>query len=327
MIGGGGAASRTLVRCLAALLAMALLWLQPAAAQAFDYRLKPRRIAPDVYVFAGANEDFSLDNGGNILNTGVILTDAGVIVINTGPSRLYGEQLRRAIGRLTDKPVIRVYISKLHPDHFLGDQAFRDVPIYASPRTIELLGGQAEDLTDNMYRLVGPWMRGTEPVIPNHRAKAGVERIGGHDIEVINLAGHTPGDLVLLDRTRGVLFSGGVVFNRRAPTTPHADLHAWLVELQRLSRLDFDLLVPSHGPVAHDKAPIAQTAAYLGWLDQAFEDAARQGLSMAETLYLEIPGRFRRMAVMPDEYQRSVSHLYGGYEAPTLRMAERIGGD
>jgi len=312
----------------AALLLTVLIIPQPGvAANATDYGLKPQRIAPDVYVFVGANEDFSLANGGNILNTGAIVTDAGVIVINTGPSRLYGEQLRRAIGRITDKPVIRVYISKLHPDHFLGDQAFRDVPIYASPRTIQLLGEQAEDLTDNMYRLVGPWMRGTEAVIPNHEAKDGVERIGGHDIEVLNLAGHTPGDLVLLDRTRRVLFSGGVVFNQRAPTTPHADLQQWRDELQRLSQLNFDLLVPSHGPVAHDKLPIAQTADYLAWLDTSFSRAAGHGMGMAEVLDLAMPERFRHLAVMPDEYQRSVSHLYGGYEERTLRAAERAGGD
>jgi quinoprotein relay system zinc metallohydrolase 1 len=310
------------------LVVLSLAWLAPAsAAVSLDYQLKARRIAPDVYVFVGANEDFSLDNGGNILNTGVILTDDGAIVINTGPSRLYGEQLRRAIAGLTDKPVIRVYISKLHPDHFLGNQAFRDVPIYASPRTIELLHDQAEDFTDNMYRLVGTWMRGTEPVIPTHQAVAGTETIGGHEIELLILAGHTPGDLVLLDHSRGVLFSGGVVFNQRGPTTPHADLHGWLDELQRLSRLDFDLLVPSHGPVAHDKKPIAETAAYIGWLDQTFERAARDGVSMAEALYLDIPGRFSRMAVMPDEYQRSVSHLYGAYEDRNLPLAKQIGGE
>ena len=40
-------------------------------------------IAPDTYVFEGAVEHFTLKNGGNILNTGFIVTEAGVIVIQT----------------------------------------------------------------------------------------------------------------------------------------------------------------------------------------------------------------------------------------------------
>jgi quinoprotein relay system zinc metallohydrolase 1 len=304
-----------------------LLWLACVDAASLDYQLEARQIAPDVYVFIGANQDFTLDNGGNILNTGVILTDDGVIVINSGPSRLYGEQLREAIGRLTHKPVLRVYISKLHPDHFLGNQAFRDVPIYASQRTIQLLGEQAEQFTDNMYRMVGAWMMGTEPLLPTRTAVAGRETIGGHDIELLTLSGHTPGDLVLFDHSRGVLFTGGIVFNGRAPTTPHADLSGWLDELSTLSRLDFDLLVPSHGPVASDRQPVEETAAYIRWLDRTFTQAANSGLAMAELLAVDMPERFRRMAVMPAEFQRSVSHLYGAYETPTLHPAKSVDGE
>ena len=79
--------------------------------------------------------------------------------------------------------------------------------------------------------------------------------------------------------------------------------------------------------MAHDKLPIAQTADYLAWLDTSFSRAAGHGMGMAEVLDLAMPERFRHLAVMPDEYQRSVSHLYGGYEERTLRAAERAGGD
>ena len=62
-----------------------------------DYMLKPRKVAPDTYVFVGLAEDFTRGNGGNIVNTGFIVTADGVLVIDTGSSRLYGEQMRRAI--------------------------------------------------------------------------------------------------------------------------------------------------------------------------------------------------------------------------------------
>ncbi len=89
-----------------------------------DYALEPQQVAPNTYVLIGANEHFSFANGGNIANTGFIVTDDGVVVIDTGPSRLYGEQMIAAIRAVTDQPIVRVYNTHLHPDHFLGNQAF-----------------------------------------------------------------------------------------------------------------------------------------------------------------------------------------------------------
>ena len=42
-----------------------------------DYRLQARALAPGVWVVEGANDDFSVANGCNIINTGFIATGAG----------------------------------------------------------------------------------------------------------------------------------------------------------------------------------------------------------------------------------------------------------
>ena len=304
-------------------LVLLLVFAAGPLALAQDYRLNARQIAPDTYVFAGLNEDFSFENGGNIVNTGFIVTTDGVLVINTGPSKRYGEQMRAAIARVTDKPILRVYISKLHPDHFLGNQAFGDVPIAALAGTIEGIKLQGETFTDNMYRLVGPWMQGTGLLLPNETVEPGRQALGGNDIEFTALDGHTPSDLVIYDRTTGVLFAGGLVFHQRAPTTPHADLDRWIAALDLLETLDARLIVPSHGPIADDKTPIQQTRDYLRWLKTTFRDAAQSGLDMAEVLYLRIPEPFRSWAVMPVEYHRSVSHLYETFEANALPLVAR----
>ncbi|MBL8325475.1 MAG: MBL fold metallo-hydrolase, partial [Rubrivivax sp.] len=100
-----------------------------------DYRLQARSLAPGVWVVEGDNDDFHPKNGCNIINTGFIATGAGVLVINTGPSRLYGEQLRALISRTTREPVVQVLHLNLHPDYFLGNQAFVDVPRVATAAT------------------------------------------------------------------------------------------------------------------------------------------------------------------------------------------------
>jgi uncharacterized sulfatase len=303
------------------LAALALGWAALAAAAEFDYGLRPQPAGPGTWVFAGRSEDFSVRNGGNIVNTGFIVTSAGVVVIDTGPSKRYGEQMRAAIAGLTPKPVVKVFNTHHHPDHFLGNQGYADVGIAALAGTARAIAAEGGALTENMYRMNGDWMKGTEPMPPGETVTAGEIRIGDHDLALLSLSGHTAGDLAVFDRSTGVLFAGDLVFLDRAATTPHADITAWLASLEALERLPFRVLVPGHGPVVRDARGIRQTRDYLTWLRGALRAAAEQGLDMTEAMALPIPERFRGLALVEHEYRRSVTHLYPALEQAALHPA------
>jgi glyoxylase-like metal-dependent hydrolase (beta-lactamase superfamily II) len=130
--------------------------------------------------------------------------------------------------------------------------------------------------------------------------------------------GHTDSDLVLVDKASGVVFAGGLVFAQRIPTTPHAQVGAWIASLQSFSALPLKTLVPSHGPVRGDASAIAQTQRYLQWLDRRFTQAAEQGVEMNELLRAEVPAEFRGWAAFGTEYTRNVAHLYPRYEQAVL---------
>jgi quinoprotein relay system zinc metallohydrolase 1 len=286
-----------------------------------DYGLKARALAPGVYVVEGANDDFSVANGCNIINTGFITTGAGVLVINTGPSKRYGEQLRALIERTTREPLLQVLHLNLHPDYFLGNQAFADLPLAATATTRAGMQREARAYEDNLYRLCGDWMKGTEARLPTTTVGPGPLRIGGRELELREYQGHTDSDLVLVDKTSGVVFAGGLVFVQRAPTTPHARPQPWLQSLAALGGLKASWWVPSHGPVRPDNAGLAMTQAYLQWLDGSFRQAAEQGLEMNELLRQPLPEAFRAWAGLPAEYTRNVAHLYPRYEQAALRGA------
>lgn len=290
-----------------------------ALAASFDYGLTPRRIADDTYVLIGRTEDFSIANGGNIVNVGFIVTSVGVVVIDTGPSRRYGEQLRAAIRKVTDQPVVKVVNTHFHPDHFLGNQAFADAEIAALPATIQGIRTMGGPFADNMYRLCGDWEAGTEPIVPNHAQGEDVERIGEHTLEFLALAGHTDGDLAVFDRTTGVLFAGDLVFFDRAATTPHANIHTWLDSLARLKALPYQQLVPGHGPVVRDARAIQQTRDYLTWLATTLERAAEAGADMTEVMATPIPQQFAAIPLVHHEFSRSVTHLFPDLERQALR--------
>lgn len=317
------------MKCFGCALFVALVFglrLGSAAAQAapqvdvarLDHGLQARAVAPGVYVVEGTNADFAVANGCNIINAGFIVTGAGVVVINTGPSRRYGEQLRALIRRTTNEPVLQVIHLNLHPDYFLGNQAFADVPRRATALTRAGMAREAKAYEENLFRLCGEWMKGTEALLPDALAAPGVLRVGTREIELRELKGHTASDLVLIDRSSGVVFAGGLVFVQRVPTTPHADIPAWLRSLGELSALPMKVLVPSHGAIRNDAEGVAATARYLRWLDTTFRGAAERGLDMNEVLAIELPEEFRGWAARTSEYTRNVAHLYPRYEQAVL---------
>jgi quinoprotein relay system zinc metallohydrolase 1 len=291
-----------------------------------DYRLQPRAIAPGVWVIEGAVDDFSRQNGCNIINTGFIATPEGSWVINTGPSFIYGQQQRKAMqaaGVATGAGKVQQVLNlNLHPDYFFGNQAWADVPTRALAGSIAGMQAEGGAYADNLYTLCGDWMKDSASTPARQPIAPGSFNLGQHRLELVRYHGHTADDLVLIDHSSGVVFAGGLVFAERIPTTPHADLPAWLASLDaleaKLNTVALKALVPSHGPVYPDLRGLHQTRYYLRWIDQFLSTSATAGLDMSEVLATPLPQRFRGWAAATTEYARNVTHLYPRYEQKAL---------
>lgn len=292
-----------------------VLMLFALTGQAASYNLKPQQIAPNTYVLQGLMQDFSRKNGGNIVNTAFIVAEEGVVVFDTGPSLRYGNEMRQAIAAITDKPVIHVFNSHQHPDHFLGNQAFAEATIWALPKTGAQIAQNGGAFAENMYRMVGDWMRSTEVLLPTKPLEQQTMQVGKHRLKFFEFTGHTGADLVMLDETTGVLFTADMVFFQRMLTTPHTPgIEVWRKELQDLAAIPFKQLVPGHGPVVKDTRAIDQMVGYLDWLDSTLLSAAEQGRSMHEVMKTPLPEALARINLGQEEFIRSVVHLYPVYE-------------
>ena len=299
-----------IIVALGALLASQMIFAAP-----LSYQLNPTEIAPNTWVLQGKLEDFSSKNGGNIVNTGFVVTEEGVLVIDTGPSLKYGQEMRAAIRRITDKPIKYVLNTHHHPDHFLGNQAFKDIEILSLPKTKQQLRQHGDAFAGNMYRLVGDWMRSTDVLLPTKTIDKDSLVLGSHRFKLMPFAGHTGSDLVVLDEKTGVLFASDIVFYQRALTTPHTPgIAVWLGEIQKLKNIKYNYLVPGHGPITQDKKPLYQMEAYLNWLDDILTSSAKAGLSMTEVINIPISEAFSDIELSRHEFIRTVAHLYPQYE-------------
>lgn len=291
-----------------------------ASAQEFagTYTPDATAIGDGIWMVRGADEALGFANGGAIANCVIMASDAGAIVIDSGPSLGFGQALGALARRLTGQAVTRVYITHLHPDHSFGNGAFAGAEIHALPGTRAELERDGSGFSDAMYRMLHGWMAGTEVILPTAAAAEGEVIVGGRPLGLLALSGHSEGDLAILDVASGTLIAGDLVFHDRAPATPHADFGGWHVALDRLAGTPHRQLVPGHGPLCGTGAAIAQTRDWLTWLETSLRHAVAKGLDMAEAANLPIPERFAGMAAARYELTRSVSHFYPRLEAELL---------
>ncbi|MDJ0820281.1 MAG: quinoprotein relay system zinc metallohydrolase 1 [Paracoccaceae bacterium] len=285
------------------------------------YDLTPVQIADGMWMIEGSTDYFSMQNGGAIVNIVLMKGDSGLILLDSGPSLRYGEALTTVARQLDLRGVTSVVNTHHHPDHFFGNQAFADRPIYALGETLAAAKAEGESFADAMYRLLGDWMRGTEVVPPTQVIDGGNVMIDGRAFHALPLGGHTAGDLALVDQKTGTLLTGDLVFYDRAPATPSADLTRWQQSLNELEKVEAAQLVPGHGPVDKTRAAIPQTRGYLTWLEDTLRTAARNGLDMVEIMETPLPAEYAAMGAEPGEFHRSVAHLFPGIELQELPRA------
>lgn len=290
-----------------------------ARGQSYTYTIKPEPVADGLWVVRGADDAIRPASGGAIANISILATAAGTVLVDCGPSLRYGKALKAAAEALTGKPVVRVYLTHLHPDHIYGAGAFDRPIVAATPALASLLATEGAGFSDGMYRLLGDWMRGTEFVPPGKVLDSDHEVFGTRRLDLLALSGHSPADLAIVDGATGTLIAGDLVFHDRAPSTPHADLIKWRASLGRLKAAPHQRVIPGHGPV--DPTPAAaidQTRDWIDWLGGALDAAVANGLDAVEAGYQDIPSRFAPLKEARYELQRSVSHFYATIEEATL---------
>jgi glyoxylase-like metal-dependent hydrolase (beta-lactamase superfamily II) len=99
---------------------------------------------------------------------------------------------------------------------------------------------------EEVYRMMG--MRPPQVRI-DVLLKEGELRLGGETFQVLETPGHTPGSICLYWPSHKALFTGDVVFEMGVGRTdlPGGDGASLISSLERLSKLDAEILLTGHG--------------------------------------------------------------------------------
>jgi quinoprotein relay system zinc metallohydrolase 2 len=311
-------ASRREVCCGAAAFLCCLPGLRAAAAELGNAPLALTEVAPGLYVSQGAQEEVAAANLGAIANIGCIVGTKSVAVIDSGGCFLWGQRLREAIRRITDRPISHLIQTHMHPDHVFGAAAFLgDHPAIIGHRNLPAaLAGRAEYYTRRLHEALGGLAAGSRIVAPTELVETRTEiDLGGRALVVTaHRTAHTDNDLSIFDRQTSILWAGDLVFLERVPALD-GSLLGWLDVIAELRALAARRIVPGHGPrLAPWPDGAADEERYLTALRDEIRHILHSGGTMEQAVATVGRAERSRWRLFDDYHARNVTAAYAELE-------------
>lgn len=218
-------------------------------------QVKTVEISPRVFALVGPFGQRSPGNLGNNATFGVVLTDDGAVLIDPGGTRQGAAALDRAIGRITDQPVVAVINTGGQDHRWLGNGywAEKGARLIASTAAVADQKDRASIQLTVLNELVGPeFVTGTDPLHATETFETALDlEIGGTRFELRHVAAaHTPGDAFVWLPDDLTVFTGDIVYVGRmaAVLTDVSSSRGWLQAFEAVAQLQPQHVVPGHGP-------------------------------------------------------------------------------
>ena len=187
-------------------------------------------------------------------NTGVIIGDDAVMVIDTQATPVMAQDVIRHIRKITDKPIKYVVLSHYHAVRVLGASSYKPEHIIASRDTYDLIveRGEADKASEigrfpRLFRNVESVPAGmTWPTITFTGAMS--IWLGQLEVQLLQVGrGHTKGDTIAWLPEQKILFSGDLVEFDATPYAGDAYFQDWPKTLDNLAAMKPRALVPGRG--------------------------------------------------------------------------------
>jgi glyoxylase-like metal-dependent hydrolase (beta-lactamase superfamily II) len=278
----------------------------------------PDKVGPSSYVIHGPLGRPSPENQGFMNNPGFIITRTGVVVIDPGGSLQIGEMVLRQIRKITKKPVIAVFNTHIHGDHWLGNHAIRnaypEVPIYGHKKVIErVAAGEGETWRQSMLRLTSGATEGTRVIGPNKSIEGNQDVIiDGVQFNLIYQAqAHSDTDIMIEVPAEGLLFLGDNVLNGRLGQMTHGTFKGNIKAIDLALQSKAKWFVPGHG-ITGDRSILVAYQRYLTLIRNKVAELLDKGIADFEMkpAIRDILGDYASWVSFEDEFGRHISLAY-----------------
>ncbi len=272
-------------------------------------------------------------------NTGVVIGDDGVMVIDTQATPMMAERVIEKIREVTDKPIKYVVMTHYHAVRVLGASAYEPEHIISSKDTYDLVVERGEADWKSEFERFPRLFQGHE-TIPGLTwptiTFTGEMTLWMGDLEVKIMQvgpGHTYGDTIVWLPKDKVLFSGDLLEYGATPYTGDAYLNDWPTTLDNIRALGPASLVPGRGdalttPETID-ACISGTRDFITKMYALVKKGKEEGKdlnSIYKETYTELHKDFGHWVIFDHCLPFDVTRAYDladGIEVPRVWTAER----
>lgn len=272
-------------------------------------------------------------------NSGVIVGDDGVMVIDARATPAMAQDLIRRIRKVTRKPIKYVLLTHYHAVRVMGASAYGAELIIASRGTYDLIVERGRQDFKSEVQRFPRLFRDVESVPGLTWPNLVFEReitlwLGQREVKILHLGrGHTKGDTVAWLPKERVLYSGDLVEQGATPYAGDAYFRDWPATLDQLAALNPRRLVPGRGPaLMSPRTAQAAIEGTRGFVSRLYAQAKR-GVQAKQTLKQVYDRAYRNLGrdyggwvifdhCMPFDVSRAYDEA-GGLEDPAIWTARR----
>ncbi len=235
-------------------------------------------------------------------NTGIVIGDDAVMVIDTQATPVMAQDVIRRIREVTDKPIRYVLLSHYHAVRVLGATAYQPEHVIASRDTYDLIVERGEaDMKSEIERF--PRLFQAVESVPGLTwptlvfEKSLTLWLGQLEVQILQLGrGHTKGDTVVWLPKDRILFSGDLVEFDATPYAGDAYFTDWPATLEAVAALKPEKLVPGRGAALQTPAEVekglAGTRAFVAELYAGVQRGVAAGKELRD-IYGEVMAELR----------------------------------
>ncbi|MCG7896932.1 MAG: MBL fold metallo-hydrolase [Candidatus Thiodiazotropha lotti] len=242
-------------------------------------------ITKGVYVIHGPLGVPSVENQGFINNPAFIVGEQGILVVDPGSSVQIGEMVLRQIAKVSDLPVVAVFNTHIHGDHWFANQAFREaypeVLIFGHETMRKLVEkGEGRSFMQTLMRMTDGAVKGTVEVPPNRSAAHGEEiKLAGVNIRIhYQPKAHSHSDIMLELPQQKVIFLGDNVMSKRLGQMDSATFRGNIEAIDMALATSAERFVPGHGQTGGREVPLRYRE-YLSRLKSEVAKYYEEGMS------------------------------------------------
>lgn len=236
-------------------------------------------------------------------NSGIIVGDDGVMVIDAQPTPAMAEELIACVAKVTDKPIKYVLLTHYHAVRTLGASAYKGAEILASDTTRGLIAERGrEDMESEIGRF--PRLFRAAETIPGLTWPTVTFPdqisiwLGRREVRILHIGrGHTAGDAIAVVPDVGAVFAGDLVEYKSACYCGDAHFADWPATLDNLAEMQATALVPGRGAALTTPEMVAEgialTADFIATLYTSVSESVAKGRSLKDAF------DFARLAMDP----------------------------